>query len=133
MPSIQHHGETSRQRLSMYNIYTTICQKTLDIGGQQYFSIYIDHLRCQSCSTYVCLLDVVNHITYYSQAQTIPTRKHFQSGSLQHIGSGRKLATLTTTGVVVNTGVVFRDEQGRLSGVKPSTKNGWPGRLTSRC
>ena len=42
MPSKQHHRETSRQRLSIYNIYTTICQKTLDIGVQRYFSIYIE-------------------------------------------------------------------------------------------
>ena len=44
MLSIQYHRETSRQRLSIYNIYTTICQKTLDIGGQRYFSRYIDQL-----------------------------------------------------------------------------------------
>ena len=48
MPSIQHHRETLRQRLSIYNIYTTICQKTLDIGGQRYFSRYIDQLWAHS-------------------------------------------------------------------------------------
>ena len=33
-----------RQRLSIYNIYTTIYQKNLDIGDHQYVAIYIAHL-----------------------------------------------------------------------------------------
>ena len=32
VPPIQHHRETSNRALSIYIIYTSICQKTLDIG-----------------------------------------------------------------------------------------------------
>ena len=38
--SIQHHRETCKQSLSIFIIYTSICQKTRDIGVHRYIAIY---------------------------------------------------------------------------------------------